>query len=196
MTTDEKLQHFLEFTMKDARTRSDQILSDYCNALDKTYEEHKKEALKRSELRIQIEKNKIARNFNKEYSIEQLNIKRELTEKEEEYTDKLFAEVKEELINYMKTPEYIDLLIQQILAAKKLAENDAILIYMDPIDEDKIPVVAKATGAEIIPSQYSFMGGTRAIITSMHILIDNSFETKLAEAKENFHFEKGGPRHV
>ena len=41
MTTDEKLQHFLEFTMKDARTRSDQILSDYCNALDKTYEEHK-----------------------------------------------------------------------------------------------------------------------------------------------------------
>ena len=44
-------------------------------------------------------------------------------------------------------------------------------------------------------SQYSFAGGTRAIVPQSHILIDNSFETKLEEARHNFHFDLGGEIH-
>ncbi|MDO4326037.1 MAG: ATPase [bacterium] len=189
MTTDEKLQHFLEFSMKDARIRSEKMLSDYCSALDATYEEHKKESLKRAEMQIQIEKNRIVRNFNKEYSIEQLKIKRELKNKETEFTEMLFTELKDTLARFMETPEYDALLVKQILAAKEVAETDDIRIYMDPVDAAKIPHISMLTKTNIIPSQYSFLGGTRAIVIEKHILIDNSFETKLAEAKDNFHFE-------
>ena len=195
MTTDEKLQHFLEFSMKDARIRSEKMVSDYCSALDETYEEHKKEALKRAQMQIEIEKNRIVRNFNKHYSIEQLNIKRELKDKEAEFTEMLFTELKDALARFMETPEYDALLVKQILAAKEVAETDDIRIYMDPVDADKIPKISMLTKTDIIPSQYSFLGGTRAVVIEKHILIDNSFETKLAEARENFHFEEGGITH-
>lgn len=195
MTTDEKLQHFLEFSMKDARIRSEKMVSDYCSALDETYEEHKKEALKRAQMQIEIEKNRIVRNFNKDYSIEQLNIKRELKDKEAEFTEMLFTELKDALARFMETPEYDALLVKQILAAKEVAETDDIRIYMDPVDADKIPKISMLTKTDIIPSQYSFLGGTRAVVIEKHILIDNSFETKLAEARENFHFEEGGITH-
>ena len=38
-------------------------------------------------------------------------------------------------------------------------------------------------------SEYSFMGGIRAVIPARHILIDNSFQTKLSEAKRDFRFD-------
>ena len=41
-------------------------------------------------------------------------------------------------------------------------------------------------------SEYSFDGGTRAVIPGKHILIDNSFETKLNEARHEFKFDLGG----
>lgn len=50
------------------------------------------------------------------------------------------------------------------------------------------------TGCDIRVSQYPFSGGTRAVIASKNILIDNSFETKLKEAGENFQFILGGSR--
>ncbi len=43
-------------------------------------------------------------------------------------------------------------------------------------------------------SEYSFMGGTRAVLPGRNILIDNSFESKLAGAKESFQL-KGGAHH-
>ena len=41
---------------------------------------------------------------------------------------------------------------------------------------------------DIRVSQYPFLGGTRAVIASKNILIDNSFETKLKEAEQDFQF--------
>lgn len=44
------------------------------------------------------------------------------------------------------------------------------------------------TDCDIRVSQYPFLGGTRAVIASKNILIDNSFETKLKEAEQDFQF--------
>ena len=43
MTTEEKLQHFLDTCMEDARVRSGRMLDEYMTALEKTFEEHKAE---------------------------------------------------------------------------------------------------------------------------------------------------------
>lgn len=40
MTTEEKLKHFQEICMTDAREKSAKILDDYAKTLDKAYEEH------------------------------------------------------------------------------------------------------------------------------------------------------------
>ena len=90
------------------------------------------------------------------------------------------------LTNFTSTHEYNDMLIRQIREAKEFAKEDEIIIYIDPSDTSRLAGLEMATGVGLTISQYSFLGGTRAVIPSKNILIDNSFQTKLAEAKEAF----------
>jgi vacuolar-type H+-ATPase subunit E/Vma4 len=91
----------------------------------------------------------------------------------------------------MDTPAYNQLLIHQINAAKMFAKDQKITIYIDPADSSRRSSLEVATNTLLTVSEYSFIGGTRAIIADKNILIDNSFETKLAEAKVNFLFDGG-----
>lgn len=190
MTTEEKLKHFLDTCMEDARSRSSRMLDEYTAALEKTFEEHQEEARRQAEMQIRLEAEKMERELNKQLAIESLSVKRDLSRRLEELKEKLFAEVNDMLANFMETPEYDQLLKKQIQQAAAFAGEDDIIIYLDPADESKALHLAHAhSKTQILISDYSFSGGTRAVIPSRHILIDNSFQTKLAEAKENFHFD-------
>jgi vacuolar-type H+-ATPase subunit E/Vma4 len=92
----------------------------------------------------------------------------------------------------METREYLDLLEKQIGAAKKVAGDEAMIVYMDPSDEDKARRLAMHHNVTVKISEYSFDGGIRAVIPSKHILIDSSFKTKLEEARHEFKFDLGG----
>ena len=72
MTTDEKLQHFLDICMEDARDRGARVFDEYASALDKSLEEHKAEARHRVRMQIQGESEKIEREINKELALELL----------------------------------------------------------------------------------------------------------------------------
>ena len=93
------------------------------------------------------------------------------------------------LANFMETSQYLQLLERQITAAIRLAGDEPLIIYMDPADEDKVRRLSFHHRADIRISEYSFLGGTRAVIPGKNILIDNSFQTKLAEERENFKFD-------
>lgn len=190
MTTEEKLQHFLDTCMEDARTRSNRMLDEYTAALEEAFEEHQADSRHRADLQVRLETEKIERDMNKQLAIEQITIKRTLGHKQEELKDKLFVELKDMLANYLETPEYLHLLDRQVQHAVEFAGKDEVMIYLDPVDEDKLRRLALHYGNALIKiSEYSFTGGTRAVIPARHILIDNSFQTKLAEAKEHFHFD-------
>lgn len=189
MTTEEKLQHFLNFCIEDARTRSGKMLDEYTAALEKTFAEHQEDARRRAQQQVALESERMEREINKKLSLEQIRTKRELGQKQEELKDKLFLELKSRLEEYMKTPQYINLLEKQIREAKELAGKEFITIYLDPADEDKINQLSQDHSADIRISEYPFLGGTRAVIPSRHILIDNSFQTKLEEAKHDFCFD-------
>ncbi|MDD3253583.1 MAG: V-type ATP synthase subunit E [Lachnospiraceae bacterium] len=190
MTTEEKLQHFLDTCMEDARDRSNHMLDDYMTALEKTFAEHQADANRRAQMQLRQETEKIERDINKKLSIEQIDIKRTLGQKQEELKDKLFVELKDMLANFLETQEYQKLLEVQVQHAVDFAGGHEVTIYLDPVDEDKVRRLALHHGnAQFKVSDYSFTGGMRAVIPSRHILIDNSFQTKLAEAKENFHFD-------
>lgn len=190
MNTEEKLQHFLDTCMEDARVRSSRMLEEYEAALEKTFQEHQEEAKRRARLQIRQETEKLQREINKTLAVEQISIRRSLGQKQEELKEKLFVELKDMLANFLESKEYQKLLEHQIAEAVRFAGEDEVIIYLDPADEDKMRLLAlHHSTASIRLSQYSFTGGTRAVIPSRHILIDNSFETKLAEAQEKFHFD-------
>lgn len=110
MTTEEKLQHFLDTCMEDARTRSNRMLDEYMNALEETFKQHQADAKRRSAMQIEQETEKIEREINKKLAVEQIDIRRALGQKQEELKDKLFVELRDQLANFLETPEYLKLL--------------------------------------------------------------------------------------
>ena len=192
MTTEEKLKHFQDICMEDARERSARMLNDYMKALEGAYEEHTADARRRADMQVEAETEKLEREINKRLSIGQLDLKREFSRRQEELKDKLFVELKDKLANSMETQEYQRLLDHQVKAVKEFAGDEELIVYMDPSDVDKVQRIALHHNASIKISEYSFNGGTRAVIPGKHILIDNSFETKLNEARHAFKFDLGG----
>ena len=77
----------------------------------------------------------------------------------------------------METPAYETLLKEQIRKARDFAQGEEIHIYIDPADQEKQNLLSMETGCDIRVSQYPFSGGTRAVIASKNILIDNSFDS-------------------
>ena len=59
-------------------------------------------------------------------------------------------------------------------------------IYIDPADEALAHSFSVKHNIDISISKYPFHGGMRAVIPAKNILIDNSFEKKILEAKEKF----------
>ena len=89
------------------------------------------------------------------------------------------------------TPEYLEYLSERIQEARDFAGEDALVVYLDPADQNWIPELAARFGFAPVVSREAFMGGMRAVIHSKNILIDNSFATLLREAKEEFVFAGG-----
>ena len=91
MTTEEKLKHFQDICMTDARERSAKALDEYMSALEKTYEEHTADAERRADMEVEAETEKLKREINKKLSIGQLDLRREASRRQEGLKDKLFV---------------------------------------------------------------------------------------------------------
>lgn len=188
MTTEEKLKHFLDVSIESATQKSSTLIDDYTEALNKIFEEHKEDATRKADLQVKLGTDSLERDKNKELSKEQIRIKKETSRLQEDLKEQLFVEVKDLLEKYMSTREYQQLLIKQIKEAKEFAGDNEIIIYIDPADSAELMNLQAASNSHLTLSDYSFSGGIRAVINSKNILIDNSFETKLSEAKEAFTF--------
>ena len=191
MTTEEKLKYFEESSLEEARKQAFAMIEEYKVNLDKVEKEHKATTLRQSDLQLKTESDNLKRNNNMALSKEQLQIKRKITQKQNELKEKLFVEVKQLLEDYMTTSAYQQLLIKQIKNIQKEAGSGKLILYIDPADSDKRSSLQVATGAPVTVSEYSFMGGTRAVPQDRNLLIDNSFASKLEKLKADFSFNGG-----
>ena len=191
MTTEEKLKYFEESSLEEARKQASAMIEEYKVNLDKVEKEHKATTLRQSDLQLKTESDNLKRNNNMALSKEQLQIKRKITQKQNELKEKLFVEVKQLLEDYMTTSAYQQLLIKQIKNIQKEAGSGKLILYIDPADSDKRSSLQVATGAPVTVSEYSFMGGTRDVLQDRNILIDNSFASKLEKLKADFSFNGG-----
>lgn len=191
MTLEEKLKHFQTTTMENATKKSEEMLKEYKDALNKVFEEHKLAKNREAELQIKIEKDDIKREQNKELSNEQIRIKKSLRDKHEKLKEELFAKVYQKISNFMQTEEYTQVLIKQIKKALDFAKEEPLTIYIDAVDASKKEELEQATGTTLEVSEESFLGGIRAIVSSKHVLIDESFETKFEEIKARYKLDGG-----
>lgn len=194
MTIDEKLSHFYDITVEDARTKAAAILEEHKEALEKMTAERKALSKENAQAQIKAETANARREVNKALSAEQLTIKRDWTKKQNELKEKLFSEVKELLDSFTKTPEYETYLTGKIKEALAFAENDEISVYLSPEDSALAEKLQQTTGVTIQIAKDSFLGGIRATIPQKNILIDHSFAGNFEAAYKEFKFD-GGPEH-
>ena len=158
---------------------------------EKLKQDHIDEKDRQAALQIKTETDKLKRANNMAVSKEEIEIKRQISRKHDELKEKLFVEVRQKLDDFMTTSAYQKLLIREIKEVLEVAGEDEVTIYIDPADESMLTSLHAATNTALTLSQYSFGGGIRAVLPSRHILIDNSFSTKLGEIKQDFRFDGG-----
>ena len=194
MTIDEKLSHFYDVTIEDARAKAAGILEEHRKALAQMTEKHKADSQENAQVQIKAETANARREINKALSAEQLTIKRDWTKKQNELKEKLFAEVKTQLENFRNTPDYPAYLENRIKEALDFAEQDKINIYLSPEDSALLPDLVERTKAFITVSAEDFLGGIKATIPHKNILIDHSFAGNFQAVYKEFKFD-GGPKH-
>ena len=170
MTIDEKLQHFYEVSLDEAREDAAQAIQEHKEHLARTLEDHKQTSRQNAEAEIKAETGHVRREVNKALSAEQITLRRDLSRKQEELKETLFAEVKTKVQQFITTAEYDEYLCRRINEAVKFAGDDEIQIYL---------------------SKEDFIGGIRAEIPHKNILIDNSFSANLASMCREFKFDGG-----
>lgn len=186
MTLDEKLDHFYNSVIESATRQHLEIIEEYKKSLQNNYEERKEAAQRKADAIYHSAVESITKERNRRLSTEAMDVRRRILEKTAEYTELIFHDVRQRLDEYMKTPEYSDLLTQLIIKAKDFAKRDALTVYINPTDADKKAALEERTGVSLTVSDRDFIGGIRAVIPSHKILIDNSFLTKLEDLKSSF----------
>lgn len=188
MTTEEKLQHFYEVCMEDAKAQYQAQTADYEAALSAAFEAHQAEVRERQAQKLSAERETVKREMRRSISREQQRFRHELSEKQTEYQEKLFSEAAEKLAAFRKTEAYLRLLEKQITEIRALSGGADYIIYLDAGDAallDRLPA-----GVQL--SKEPFSGGTVGVIASKHMVVDNSFRTKLREEQQHFYFAAGG----
>ncbi len=191
MTLDEKLQHFYDHSMEDAREEGRQILADYQANLDKLFEDHCREKTKEAEIRVQTEQAALERDLNKELSARQLDIRHELSARQDKIKEEIFSLARTKLVAMKADPSYFHWICRKIMISKKVANGEPMTVYLDPSDQGLQQKIEETTETRILLSKESFGGGIRIVIRSRHILIDDSFDTLLQDASDHFSFEGG-----
>lgn len=192
MTLDEKMTHLQESAMSEARAEGNAIIENHRKALESLLEKHKEEAKIQSEIRIKSETTKARRQLNQATAKAQAELKRAVGKCQQTLKVKLFEEIKEMLIAYMKTDDYVEYLVRKIREAAVFADGEDLTIYITPEDADKKAALEARTGMLLTVSEYEFLGGIRAVIKGRNVLIDHSFETALETEYQKFQFGSGG----
>src|SRR5699024_1895446 len=123
--------------MGEARAEGNEIITAYKPALEKVFEDHKKEAVRQSQTRVRAESTNARQQKNQAMAKAQLDLKRQQGKVQQELKEKLFAEVAELVRDFMKTPDYDAFLVKCIESALEFASGEEMTIYINPSDRDK-----------------------------------------------------------
>lgn len=186
MTIEEKMEHFRMLSLKSANNQSAESISNYKQALDEELEEHKETAVRLSEESKQAHITQVSAALKKDLTSAQMLIKKDLTQTQAEIKVKVFDIVRDKIMAYRKTPEYVVYLTNQIRSLMQEYSDFDITIYIDPDDSALLDDLIKATGGNIEIYDKEFLGGTRTIVPEKNILVDNSFKTRFADEQEQF----------
>lgn len=192
MNADTKLEKLLSIVLKDAVAEKDKILSDLMQRKEQEYGTRELEILQTAYQKIQKNKAQIEKDCNERVSKTVIEGKQKLFLVREEIVSDVFAAVRNKLESYTKTEEYRKYLHTQLDNALELLGEGRIEVKVTPNDYDL--TVRLCSGrpeitVEKLPE--SAIGGLTAQNLDKHIMIEETFSSKLEEQKDYFLQESG-----
>ena len=114
MTIEEKMEHFRRLSLESANSRSAESLSSYKQSLDEELEFHKESAAQLAEESKIARLNQVKATSKKDLASAQMMIRKDLTKTQSGIKSKVFDIVREKIMTYRKTPEYVQYLTNQM----------------------------------------------------------------------------------
>lgn len=186
MNIKEKAEHFYNTAVDAATALNTTMVDDYTALLNKNFDDYKRDAQQKAAAFLKSETERLHREKNSALALQILNVRHRQSERANDLKEMLFFDVKNRLMEFMKTKEYEKLLEKQILEAIAFSDGLPMTIYINPSDANKQERLEAATGVRLTVSATDFWGGIRAVIHEKEILINNSFESKYKDVKETF----------
>lgn len=190
MDLEEKVTLFNEIVMESQEKKIRDQLHTFEASLNDILEDHKREERSKAAIEVETERENVRKESNKEVAQLQLQLQRDLGKQQQQLKEDVFRQVRERLEDYMKTPDYVHLLELQMRHAISVAGGEDLVLYVDPVDADKVEALQKRIGHDISVSSRPFIGGSRGVVQSRKLLIDQSFLTRLEEERANFSFDR------
>lgn len=191
LNIDEKLDFLQDSAMEEARAKANKIIMQHEEALQSVLSKHEQEAKKQMDTRLKAERVTSKQQLNMASSKAQLELKRTLGKTKTRLKKELFDEVRELLNDYMKTPEYEELLVSYVKRAAMYAKGEEMTIYINASDKDKKEKLEQKTGMSLTISEEDFIGGVRSVIKTRNILIDHAFKDALDREYHNINIGGG-----
>lgn len=188
MEINEKLDIFYRAAIDAANEQSTAMLDQYRAGYEEKLATYRQEKQKEQQTRERIAQERVRKEVNRALSEETVLLKKEFHKAQEEKKEELFALVEQKLADYRSTEAYGTLLEQKTTQAIRFANGEELRIYIDPADAHLQQELEKECGCQILVSAYPFGGGIRAVIPAKNVLIDESFDSKLAAEREKFSF--------
>lgn len=193
MNNNEKLLKFTQAIRDYAREQSEEIQREVDRFRTERLGTVEQEVLKESQRLTQKEQDELRRSISRERSEHESAARSDLFETRREMENRIFERARQKLLDMTATADYADRLKASLteMANRLPAEGTVYrLAERDMIHEDTLKAVLPA-GSLLEPSQDIQIGGIRAENLGVGILLDDTWDTCLAEQREWFAAHSG-----
>ena len=186
MAIDDKLQYFYDSTISTIQTVGEEELDHMNASLKKEYNRFRTALEREADLQQRLHMTETKRELMKELSQEKLALRRRQARKEGAIKEALFEEVGQMLDEFRATPAYLELLVRMSKKIRTFAGEDEVKIYICPSDGHLESALERELQFAVYVSSVPFNGGIQAEIPSRNIFINNSFSSRMRDAKEDY----------
>jgi len=188
MEIGDKLGIFEKVVLEDVEDMKKAISSEIWDNSEKELEETRREAEAEYEEFKQKRVNELELSLRLEMSKKQLEEKRELLSYRDQLVNRLIDNCKEKLLNFAKSEKYREYLLSQCRRLSEQHGSENAVFYVKSEDMSLAGAIKNAYGhdCQVQPDETVALGGFKLFIKAQNRLIDESFDTMLADQKEQF----------
>lgn len=182
----EKLRKFIEAVNSEAEARAAEILTEAEQEKKRIISAAEEKGRREAELYLDDKKSNAGRDFIREVSRAELEMKREVLLHRDELTNKLFAAVEKRLADYRKNSAYAEKLKEMLAAAQAEGDVEIMLAPEDMKYADSLKKTLKTDKAVFKEDKNIKLGGLAVYFREKGIVIDNTFDRALEDQRSEF----------